>query len=151
MSDSSAVSLLVAALDLALVQDLVTAMRAVNAVEERDLQTRAAKPSAAAVRGDAVPCLRPDPRYERPRVIRSLPVYLPPRVIRAAPRCEPSPAAVDPEPQPTKRCEGHEHWPIKPVWAEPAWERKTVLPAPIKIIRCITDIQTKGTLLDTFL
>jgi hypothetical protein len=135
------VGILVAAIDLQVVQSVIAAIRTA------DRQTLAYLPTIANPNDTyCSQTITPEPRYLPRPVIHPTPRYLPRPVIHPEPRVEqscilpPSPHArvphITPGPQPP--------WKILP-WQEPA-----IPPDVIKITVRPTDTVTKGTLIDLF-
>jgi hypothetical protein len=148
VSIASTTSLLVASLDLVLVQDVIGAIRAADAAEGA---------------GKTFP-LNPAPAIESPRHIHPDPIDAHSRSFFNREReCE-APAAVCLHPyiersnarlalieSSDKPRPSHPNSSIQPPWAMLPYQIPARPPAQIKIVTYRTDILTKGTLLDVFI
>lgn len=144
-------ALVVAALDLKLVQDLRGAMRAADIASGR--------PQPVSPLGPA-PTPPPD-RFDREPAFALRPVYHPepryePRpVIHPTPRIEfqppiKVPAEVEVLP-PVCSSKAEVECPLAPPWRQPIWETPTAVPPKVKIVLHRTDIINKGSLIDFFI
>lgn len=145
-------SLLIAALDLKLVQDVIGAMRAADAAEEAAVQNPLAPPAACDCSNHIHPC----PVYQNPQVVRyepcdeacekapiichwTAPIEAKPRLALIEPVAE-KPSHVTPN-----------RWIITPPWAILPWQQPAPAPAQVKVVRYTTDIVNKGSLIDVFI
>jgi len=135
-------NLLVAALDLKLVQLLRGAMRAADA---------AANPQGLPiVRADvfrAREVVHPEPRFEPRLVAHPTPRFLPRPAIHPTPRLDLgfSPIPANPE-CPPRCCHA-----LPPPWRMPVWNMPIPPRPTIKRIVHLTDLHHKGSLLDLFI
>jgi hypothetical protein len=142
---SSGISLLVAALDLKVVQLVRGAMAAADAQ------------GIAGAAGAVVPT---EPRFEPRQVVHPTPRYEPRPVIHPTPRYEPRPV-VHSRPRVAELecppcCEGEKPPcvppPCLPPWMEPLpWPTPPERARVVKIVRRPPDIVHKGMLIDTFI
>ena len=143
-------SLAVAALDLALVQDIIGAMRAADA----GAAASNASPLTPLPTLQSARHIHPATIYEPGKVIHADPVYARPKVIRPEPRIEPAePGRLALQPtsdNPAKKVH-HAASPVQPPWAVLVWQMPTPPRPIIKVVEYRTDINSKGTLIDTFI
>lgn len=135
----SDVSLIVAGMDLKMVQGVIRAMRAADIA--------GAKTKPPIDRYNETHATRRFDEVQPRRVIHPTPEIAPRRVIHPTPRVEPTPAlpAVD------RADEIHSHItpsPIQPPWKVLLWNQPVQSPPIVKQIVQKTDILNKGTLLD---
>ncbi|MGD0139216.1 MAG: hypothetical protein ABSD28_10085 [Tepidisphaeraceae bacterium] len=139
----SNVNLLVASLDLQMVQSLLGAIRAADRHGAGQLPV-AVSPIDSYCRR---PVIHPQPRYLPRPVLHPTPRYLPRPVIHPQPRVEP-PCSSPPCP---KSSVPHITAGPQPPWKILPWQEPAAAPNVIKIIMRPPDIVTKGNLLDLFL
>ena len=142
----SNVSLLVAALDLKLVQLVRQAMRAAD-------QQAGAPASALGPAPTPEPrrVIHPEERFEPRPVIRPTPRFEPRPVIYPKPRIAPRPVRGDPAPAETVVRKEPAELPLQPPWAKLPWQNPPS-PAPkIKLAPPHPDIVRRGELLDFFI
>jgi hypothetical protein len=132
-------NLLVAALDLKLVELLRGAMRAADITADKS------RVQAAVIRPR--PVLHPQPRFEPRRVVHPTPRFLPRTVLHPVSRLEPQPASTPSEPERSCRC-GHG---LPPPWKMPVWNLPIAPKVTIKRVVQRTDVHHKGSLLDLFI
>jgi hypothetical protein len=141
----SNIALVVASLDLKLVQLLRDAIRTTDIAgarangrhiiepEPEFLPRRHLTPTPVI---EARPRIHPEPRYEaRP-------------VIHPEPRCVPPPPPICPPPEPVSHLNKS---PFVPPWKVMPWEHPPQPALKIKVIKLRPDIVTKGSLIDCFL
>jgi hypothetical protein len=143
--DSNNVALLLAALDLKLVQLVRGAMRAADEAAGKELGALVREPEFQPRQ-----VIHPEPRYEPRPVIHPEPRYEPRPVIHPAPRVvEPPPAVCCPP--------GPEHKPritpspFVPPWKVLPWENPPQPLLKVKVIKLKPDIVRKGSLIDCFI
>jgi len=141
-------SLLVAGLDLKLVQLLRGAMRAADAASGKCFPVAFIGPAPNCdllfIRARRV--IDPTPRILPRVVIRPTPRILPRPVIHPTARFEPPPSPVPACPEQPPRC-GHG---LPPPWKSPAWNIPIPPKPTIKRIVHRTDVRNKGSLIDLF-
>ncbi|HZK81549.1 MAG TPA: hypothetical protein VFC46_10790 [Humisphaera sp.] len=147
MSIASTTSLLVAALDLHLVQDVIGAIRAADAAEA----VAKASPFAPVPTIESPRHIHPDPIYVHPRVIHPDPRYAPRPIVHCEPHVEQTNTRLALIESSDKPAPAHSNCPIQPPWAVLPYQTPAKPPAQIKIVLYRTDILTKGTLLDVFI
>lgn len=147
MALESRVDLLVAALDLKVVQLVRQAIRAA------DQQARHPGLPGPAPSTEPRPVIQPQPRFDPRPVIHPTPRFEPRPVVHPQPRIEPDRLNCD------RRSDSQEvvvrksptELPLQPPWKTAPWENR-MPPAPkIKLARPHPDIIHKGALLDFFI
>jgi hypothetical protein len=140
----STISLLVASLDLKLVQLIRDAIRTTDL-------------SGAAARGDLIPepeflprrHIEPTPEIEPRRHFHPTPIYEARPIIHPQPRVEPAPPIIFPETEPEKLCKSLS--PLPPPWKIPPWENPPQPLLKVKLIKSKPDTVRKGSLIDCFM
>ena len=149
MSLQSSASLIVASLDLKLVQLLRGAIRAADAASGKaaPIAFIGPAPTFAARRLLLREILHREPRFEPRPVIHPTPRFLPRPAIHLTPRFEPPPcpAPVTPEVAPHCGCG------LPPPWKMLVWNMPVESKVTIKRIMHLTDVHHKGSLLDLFI
>jgi hypothetical protein len=145
------VELLVAALDLKLVQLLRDAIRTTAAAGGRGGAASGLGPAPNTGVGGVVPRKRvePEPVIEPRKRIHPTPRFEPRPVIYLTPRVVEPPPAVCPPAEPEKARIGKSF--LVPPWKVLPWEQPPSPPISIKVIRRKPDIVRKGTLIDCFI
>ena len=147
-------ALLVAALDLDLVQLLRGAMRTADIAS--------GKPQAVSELGPAPTPLRDrfdrEPVFEQRRVIHPEPKYERRQIIHPQPRIEfPAPLKVESQPaEPPCSCccvviKPEIESPLPPPWRQPIWATPIPPTPKVKIVKIRPDIHNKGSLIDFFI
>jgi len=139
----SNVNLLVASLDLQLVQSLLGAMRAADRHCAGQLPVAISPIDSYCPR----PVIHPQPRYLPRPVLHPTPRYLPRPVLHPQPRVEPQ---CCPPPCP-KAGVPHITAGPQPPWKILPWQEPAAAPNVIKITIRPPDTMTKGNLIDLFL
>jgi hypothetical protein len=139
-------SLVVAALDLKLVQLLRDAIRTAD-ISGGKLGRRGALPVIAEDRFLARRVIDPEPRFEPRPVIHPTPRFEPRPVIHPTVRVEPNVSIAPPEHCAPKPCPG----PLPPPWRQPIWEIPVPLRPVLKLVRYRPDMRHKGSLIDVFI
>ena len=149
MSLQSSASLIVASFDLKLVQLLRGAIRAADAASGKaaPIAFIGPAPTFAARRLLSREVLHPEPRFEPRPVIHPTPRFLPRPVIHLTPRFEPPPSCAPVTPEVPPRC-GHG---LPPPWKVPVWNMPVEPKVTIKRVIHLTDVHSKGSLLDLFI
>ena len=146
MGLDSNIALMVAALDLKLVQLLRGAMAAANAGAAKSTGLPGPAPTVAAPR----PVIHPQPRIEPRQVIHPTPRIEPREVIRPTPRVvEPPPILCCPRCPPDKPHQPGS--PVVPPWKVLPWENPPQPLPKVKLIKLKPDIVTRGSLIDCFI
>jgi hypothetical protein len=138
----SNVNLLVASLDLQLVQSLLGAIRAADRHSAAQLPVAVSPVDSYCPR----PVLHPTPRYLPRPVLHPTPRYMPRPVIHPRPRVEPSCSAPCP-----KASVPHITAGPQPPWKILPWQEPAAPPNVIKITVRPPDMLTMGNLIDLFL
>ena len=143
----SNIALLVASLDLKLVQLVRGAMAAADAAAGKGLAVTELGPAPSHIQPRRV--FDPEPRIEPREVIHPTPRIEPREVIRPAPRVEePPPAYWCPPCEPRPR--DHKS-PFVPPWKFLPWENPPQPVLNVKVIKLKPDIVRKGSLIDCFI
>jgi hypothetical protein len=136
-----AASILVAAVDLQIVQSVLAA------IHNADRQSLAQLPAIANQNDSYCPrTVTPEPRYLPRQVLHPTPRYLPRPVLHPRPIVEP-PNVLPPPPQARVP---HITAGPQPPWKIQPWQEPTHSPDVIKVIVRSPDTVTKGTLIDLF-
>lgn len=144
MGLDSNVTLLVAALDLKLVQLVRGAMRAADEAGAKELGGLVREPEFRPRQ-----IIHPEPRYEQRPVIHPEPRYEARPVIHPTPRVvEPPPAVCSPCPEHKPRITPS---PFVPPWKVLPWENPPQPLLKVKVIKLKPDIVRKGSLIDCFI
>ncbi len=153
MGVDSSISLLLAAVDLAVVKSITGAMRAADAASGKQFSITKIGPAPNPLIG----CGIREDRYERRKHLLSTPVYEMRRHIHPTPRYEPRPVI-----RPTPRLEG-EFPPPSPQpapmklggpeapWKSVPWKNPTSAPEKIKVIQRVHDKVQRGQIIDLFI
>ncbi len=144
MAAVSNVNLLVASLDLQMVQSLLGAIRAADRHSATQLPVAVSRVDSYCPR----PALHLTPRYLPRPVLHPTPRYLPRPVIHPRPRVEPPCCAPPPCP---KASVPHIAAGPQPPWKILPWQEPAAAPNVIKITVRPPDMLTKGNLIDLFL
>jgi hypothetical protein len=139
----SNVNLLVASVDLQLVQSLLGAIRAADRQSARQLPVAVSPVDSYCPR-----TVTPQPRYLPRPVLHPIPRYLPRPVIHPRPRVEPPCSAAPPCP---KASVPHITAGPQPPWKILPWQEPAAPPNVIKITVRPPDMLTMGNLIDLFL
>ena len=151
MGLDTAVSLIVASLDLQLVRLLRDAIRTTELSDPSCACGPAGHPSHNSVGHQSRPVLTPEPVIEPPLHLHSSPIIEPREVIRLDPEVLPPDPALCPD----FTADFNRASPIEPPWKVLPWERAEP-PAcpPVKVVKRVLpppDIAHKGTLIDFFI
>ena len=150
MDLAATASLAVAALDLALVQDIIGAIRAADTgAAASNSNPLTPLPTLQSPRHIYAPDI-----YEKQATVQSDPTYAPRKVIHPSPRfdaVDSTRLALQPTSDNSVEKAHHAACPVQAPWAVLAWQIPTPLRSIIKVVQFRTDINTKGTLIDTFI
>jgi hypothetical protein len=147
VSIASTTSLLVAALDFRMIEDVIGAIRAADAAEAGSKRS----PFSPLPVVESPRHIHPDPISAHPRVIHPDPSYPPRAVVHPEPRDERTTARlalIEPSDKPHP---AHSDCAVRPPWSVLPYQFPSKAPTVIKKTVYRTDILTKGTLLDVFI
>jgi hypothetical protein len=141
----SNIALVVASLDLKLVQLLRDAIRTTDLAGARATSGGNLPPTPEILPRRHI---TPEPFIENRRHIHPQPLYEPRPVIHPQPRCVEPPPPICPAPEPIAR---QHKSPFVPPWKVLPWQNPPQPALKIKVIKLRPDIVRKGSLIDCFL
>jgi hypothetical protein len=142
VSSTSAIPVLVAALDLKLVRSIRDAIRTA------DIESGRTGPNGTFPQLGPRKVIEPTPRFEPRKVHHPAARFEPRPVIHPQPLYsqQQTLAPVEPEPQPCRTKS-----PLPPPWQQPVWKTPIPPPEQIKVHVHHTDVVSKGSLIDLFI